>query len=267
MANSPSPSSLPMEVPLEQRLATPDIVTTSTPTSSIAVPSKKNVVLNVKQTLPKPKNGVISTMSGFIMLPEEHVAGNNVNEELEHIPNKQRRMAERRKDPIIAKNGGRKEKVNLNSFKSKFLTLKKKVSALQLEVGAKEDFILIVRNNLQDPSTSHQSSTAGRYMCYGVGPIAENFYTTGIKFESDEMVKMANNYDYAQDHSVNCVKEKTTQGRKDKTVVKRKQNNMDQVTTCHGIFQDLEISRSWKIPWVAACSAHGNFQVLEISMG
>ena len=224
MANSPSPSSLPMEVPLEQRLATPDIVTTSTPTSSIAVPSKKNVVLNVKQTLPKPKNGVISTMSGFIMLPEEHVAGNNVNEELEHIPNKQRRMAERRKDPIIAKNGGRKEKVNLNSFKSKFLTLKKKVSALQLEVGAKEDFILIVRNNLQDPSTSHQSSTAGRYMCYGVGPIAENFYTTGIKFESDEMVKMANNYDYAQDHSVNCVKEKTTQGRKDKTVVKRKQN-------------------------------------------
>ena len=43
--------------------------------------------------------------------------------------------------------------------------------------------------------------------------------------------------------------------------------NMDQVTTCHGIFQALEISRSWKIPWEVACSTHGNFQVLEISMG
>ena len=43
--------------------------------------------------------------------------------------------------------------------------------------------------------------------------------------------------------------------------------NMDQVTTCHGIFQALEISRSWKIPWEVACLTHGNFQVLEISMG
>ena len=163
-------------------------------------------------------------MSGFIMLPEEQVDCDTVNEESDNIPNKQRRMAQRRKDPIVAKNEGRKVKVNLNSFKSKFLTMKKKVSALQLEVGAEEDFILIVRNNLQDPLTAHQSTTAGKYMVYGVGPVADKFYTTGIKFESDEMVKMANNYDYAQDHSVNCVKEKTTQGRKDQTVVKRKQN-------------------------------------------
>ena len=95
-------------------------------------------------------------------------------------------MAQRRKDPIFAKNEGRKVKVNLNSFKSKFLTLKKKVSALQLEVGAEEDFILIVRNNLQDPLTAHQSTTAGRYMVYGVGPIAENFnfysYQSSVSF-------------------------------------------------------------------------------------
>ena len=135
-------------------------------------------------------------------------------------------MAQRRKDPIFAKNEGRKVKVNLNSFKSKFLTMKKKVSALQLEVGAEEDFILIVRNNLQDPLTAHQSTTAGRYMVYEVDPIAENFYTTGIKFESDEMVKMANNYDYAQDLSVNCVTEKTANGKNAKTAEKRKSNQV-----------------------------------------
>ena len=222
-----SPSSLPTE----QRWANPEIDATSTPTSSAAVPSKTKVVGNVNPTLPKPKNGVISTMSGFIMLPEEQrecfqVDGEFVDEVSSNIPNKQRRMAQRRKDPIVAKNGGRKEKVNLNSFKSKFLTLKKKVSALQLEVGANEDFILIVRNNLQDPLTALQSTTAGRYMCYGVGPIADNFYDTGIKFESDAMVKMANNYDYTQDLSVNCVAEKTTNGRNSKTVEKRKSNQV-----------------------------------------
>ena len=85
---------------------------------------------------------MINTLSGFIMLPEEQrecfeSGGDDVIEESEPNPTKQRRMAERRKDPIVAKNEGRKAKVNLNSFKSK---LKKKVSTLQ--VGAKEDFIL-----------------------------------------------------------------------------------------------------------------------------
>ena len=117
--------------------------------STAAVPCKKNVVGNVTPTLPKPRNGVINTLSGFIMLPEEErecfeSGGDDVIEESEQNPTKQRRMAERRKDPIVAKNEGRKAKVNLNSFKSKYLTLKKKVNALQLEVGAKEDFILLV---------------------------------------------------------------------------------------------------------------------------
>ena len=195
--------------------------------STAAVPCKKNVVGNVTPTLPKPRNGVINTLSGFIMLPEEErecfeSGGDDVIEESEPNPTKQRRMAERRKDPIVAKNEGRKAKVNLNSFKSKYLTLKKKVSALQLEVGAKEDFILLVRNNLQDPSTAHQSSTAGKYMCYGVGPIAENFYTTGIKFENTEMIKMLNNYDYTQDLSVT---EKTANERNNPTPKKKKRKS------------------------------------------
>ena len=96
------------------------------------------------------------------------------------------------------------------------------MSALQLEVGAKEDFILLVRNNLQDPSP--QSSTAGKYMCYGVGPIAENFYNTGIKFDNTEMVKMANNFDYAQDLSV---REKKDKERNEPIAKKRKQTQVE----------------------------------------
>ena len=84
---------------------------------------------------------------------------------------RQRRMAERLKDPIVDKTQNRKQKTNLNAFKSKFLTLKKKVSALQMEVGTEPDFLLLVKNNLQDPSVAKPSKMAGKYMCYGSGEI------------------------------------------------------------------------------------------------
>ena len=119
------------------------------------------------------------------------------------LPKKQRRMAERRKEPIVAKHETRNRKINLTSFKQKYLTLKKKVSALQLEVGASEDFLLIVRNNLQVPSASQQCYTAGKYMVFGVGPIADQFYSTGINFETTILVKLSNNYGYELDISPN----------------------------------------------------------------
>ena len=99
------------------------------------------------------------------------------------------------------------------------------MSALQLEVGASEDFLLIVRNNLQVPSASQQCFTAGKYMVFGVGPIADQFYSTGINFETTKMVKMANNYGYELDlsgvHVVadqSKVSRKQTQDKKDESV-------------------------------------------------
>ena len=41
-------------------------------------------------------------------------------------------MTKRLRDPIKVKVEGRSTKVNLNSFKSKFLSQKKKVSAMQV---------------------------------------------------------------------------------------------------------------------------------------
>ena len=91
----------------------------------------------------------------------------------------QRRMAERLKDPIMVKTQNRKQKTNLNAFKSKFLTLKKKVSALQVEVGTEPDFLLLVKNNLQDPTVAKPSKMAGKYMCYGIGEISDLFFNSG----------------------------------------------------------------------------------------
>ena len=63
----------------------------------------------------------------------------------------QRRMTKRLRDPLTLKVEGRSTKVNLNSFKSMFLSLKNKVSTMQVEVGTEPDFVIIRKKNLQDP--------------------------------------------------------------------------------------------------------------------
>ena len=67
---------------------------------------------------------------------------------------------------------------------------------MQIEVGASEDFLLIVKNNLQVPSATQQSPTAGKYMIFGAGAIADQFFSTGIDFDTSHMMKMANNHNY-----------------------------------------------------------------------
>ena len=144
--------------------------------------------------VPQPINGIINTNAGFYMLPggSDHVSVDRT----ETLPKTQKRMAQRRLEPIIAKHEKRTRKTNLNSFKEKYLNLKKKLSALQIEVGASEDFLLIVKNNLQVPSATQQSLTAGKYMIFGAGAIADQFFSTGIDFDTSHMVKMANNHNY-----------------------------------------------------------------------
>ena len=144
--------------------------------------------------VPQPINGIINTNAGFYMLPggSDHVSVDRT----ETLPKTQKRMAQRRLEPIVAKHEKRTRKTNLNSFKEKYLNLKKKLSALQIEVGASEDFLLIVKNNLQVPSATQQSPTAGKYMIFGAGAIADQFFSTGIDFDTSHMVKMANNHNY-----------------------------------------------------------------------
>merc|ERR1711872_160880 len=38
--------------------------------------------------------------------------------------------------------------------------------------------------------------TAGKYMIFGAGAIADQFFSTGIDFDTSHMVKMANNHNY-----------------------------------------------------------------------
>lgn len=149
-------------------------------------------------------NNRIQTNTGFMVIegrnPEldENIESNDLDQFVQ-VSTKQRRTVDRLKDPIVDKTKKRKPKTNLNAFKSQFLTLKKKISALQMEVGTEPDFLLLVRNNLQSAQIAKPSKMAGKYMAFGQGDLSDRFFSSGIKFDANKMYKLANNFNYEEE--------------------------------------------------------------------
>ena len=54
------------------------------------------------------------------------------------------------------------KKAMLNSWREKMLTVKKKVASIQVEHGGDPDFVIMIRNNIQDPTATNASPTAGK---------------------------------------------------------------------------------------------------------
>ena len=63
------------------------------------------------------------------------------------------------------------------------MTLKKKVSRMQIEAGAEPNFLIIMMNNVQDPNASNPSKSAGKYLTYGEGTIKEKFISEGLQLD------------------------------------------------------------------------------------
>ena len=214
----------------------------TSPARTSASPSPKRKRTNfIASSEVLPKNNRIQTNTGFMLIEErdpetdeniDSLSQNDLGEALGRI-GKQRRMASRLKDPIVVKTQNRKQKTNLNAFKSKFLTLKKKVSALQMEVGTEPDFLILVRNNLQDPLLPNPSKMAGKYMCYGNGEISDLFFKSGIKFSASDMYKLANNFNYAEEilSEVNETQECNTNTREAPKMASQKRKNQPNKTT------------------------------------
>ena len=86
--------------------------------------------------------------------------------------------------------------MNTNSFRTRFSTLKRKVSSLQLEHGLLPDFLLMVKNNVQKENVPNPALNAGKYMLKCSGQVEELLQTVGLRFNSSTMVMMANNFDF-----------------------------------------------------------------------
>ena len=69
--------------------------------------------------------------------------------------------------------------------------MKKKIANLQKQHGAKPEYIMILKNNVQNSGKKNPSPTGGLYMVCGEGKLFSEFLKNGIKFD-DQFVIMAN---------------------------------------------------------------------------
>ena len=72
--------------------------------------------------------------------------------------------------------------------------MKKKIANFQKQHGAKPEYIMILKNNVQNSGGKNPSQTGGLYMVCGEGKLFSEFLKNGIKFD-DQFVIMANQYD------------------------------------------------------------------------
>ena len=135
----------------------------------------------------KTTGNTITTTAGFMVV----VAFES------QINLKRRELSERLQDPIKVKD--RSKQVNVNSFRSQILTLKKKVSRMQREVGTEPDYVILMKNNLQDPHTSNPAASAGKYLVFGEGAIKQKLVKSGITFDVNKMFLMANNHNFDEE--------------------------------------------------------------------
>ena len=113
-------------------------------------------------------------------------------DEVQEKKMKKRKLSERLEELIEVKTGGRCSKANVNSWRSQFLTLKKKVSPMQIEADAEPNFLIIMLNNVQDPNASNPSQSAGKYLTSGEGAIKEAFLYEGLQLDESYYL-LANN--------------------------------------------------------------------------
>ena len=87
-----------------------------------------------------PSKGAIRTSAGYMLVHQDRVDEDRVQEKR----TKKRKLSERLEEPIEVKTSGRCRKANVNSWRNQFLTLKKKVSRMQIEAGAEPNFLIIM---------------------------------------------------------------------------------------------------------------------------
>ena len=160
-----------------------------------------------------PSKGAIRTSAGYMLVHQDRV---DCEDRVQEKRTKKRKLSERLEEPIEVKTSGRCRKANVNSWRNQFLTLKKKVSRMQIEAGAEPNFLIIMMNNVQDPNASNPSKSAGKYLTYGEGTIKEKFISEGLQLDESYFL-LANNKKFAIDEEGAKKQNKSTKAAPTKT--------------------------------------------------
>ena len=160
--------------------------------------------------VPQPNKQPVKKWVGFIRIEADDSDAADpgtaaATDALEIEPRKKSKLtaAQYLSKPVKCKVENRSTKANLNSMRTKFLTVKKKVVSIPEECGVEQDFMLIMKNNLQKSGISNPSPTAGKYMLYTRGSIREQFLGEGVKFNPMTMFMMANDSNYEEEKLAN----------------------------------------------------------------
>ena len=176
----------------------------------------------------KPTGNTIRNNAGFMVMENgENCENEEATPDVSENRNKpkKRKLSERLQDPIIVKD--RSKQVKVNSFRTQILTLKKKLSRMQREVGTEPDYVILIKNNLQDPTTSNPSASAGKYFVFGEGPIKEKLIERGVQFDQKQMFLMANNHNFDEEKVKKAsLEEEKTKKTKKKKKKKHVENNV-----------------------------------------
>ena len=103
------------------------------------------------------------------------------------------------------------------NFKSNFLTVKFKLSEMQIKAGKVPDFALFVKNDVHDHKAPNSANHAGKYVSYVKGNIANTFFTKGICYNPDDLFICGNEVDLQEDSCPMFKKKSSATTRNDRT--------------------------------------------------
>ena len=82
------------------------------------------------------------------------------------------------------------KKLLADKFHDKFKTMKNRIMRHQREHGSFADYIILMKNNLQDHKSKNASPTAGKYMVFGEGPAKKKFLNGDLLYNREDMFLM-----------------------------------------------------------------------------
>jgi len=132
---------------------------------------------------------------GTMILHDTRRIEDTLTEEEPEIKKRRKSHNESLKEKVKVKTLNKKSM--LNSWREKILTAKKKVATIQEEHGGNPDFLLLIKNNIQEKNT--QTQTAGKYMVIAKGPARKKFLGKGVKFSRENNFMMANYWDMKEE--------------------------------------------------------------------
>ena len=151
---------------------------------------------------------------------------NNTNKRLKtskrnEPPSKTRKAAvEKKKNIHITKSAAAAKK----GFKDNVLTIKFKLSDIQVKAGQIPDFALFVKDDVHKSTSKNAASHANKYITYIDGDISNKFFGKGISYNPDEYFICKNEIDLTEEKVISLDKRKISKAVKKsvgKTVILR----------------------------------------------